>query len=467
MTYDAAIIGGGPGGYTAAIRAAQLGGKICLIEEAQIGGACLNRGCIPSKAYYEAALRIKAVKAGDEFGISASLKGFDLAKCVKRKDSIVDKLTGGISSLLKGWGVDIISGRGKLTAPDRIEASCADGSTVDISARKIIIASGSRPSMIPGVEADGKYVHTSDSIWTVDALPNRLAIIGGGIIGCELAGIFAEFGSKVVVLESLPGILATEDKEASRAVQKSFKSKGIDVRTGVEVRGAKLSGQAVSIELSQGEAVECDMVVVAVGRRANTQSLGLEEIGVKLSRGKIVAGDDMRTSVENIYAVGDVVGRFMLAHVASGEGLVAAANCLGGDEKMDYSAVPYAVFTNPEIASVGAREVKLKEEGVPFNVGRFAFAANGKALCTGETDGFVKVLSHAETNQVLGASIVGPHASDLIAELTAAVGKKAPIEDIGATIHVHPSVGEAVLEAAEDAVGKAIHKIGRKSPRRH
>lgn len=467
MIYDIAVIGGGPGGYTAAIRGAQLGGKVCLIEEAQMGGTCLNRGCIPSKAYFEAAKRIDFVKSCGDFGLNAQLDGFDLSRCVARKDSIVARLTDGIASLLKGQGIDVINARGRLAEAGLIEAIGPDKNRLDINAKKIIIATGSRPAMLPGLKEDGQRIVTSDSIWSVNKTPKSLAIIGGGVIGCELANIFAAFGSHVTILEGLPVILATEDREASRAVQKSFKERGIDIRTGISVQGVVPGDAAVKIEISEGDDVECDMVVVAVGRAANTRGLGLEEAGVELNdRGKIIAGDDMRTSVENIYAVGDAVGRFMLAHVASSEGLAAAANCLGGNKQMDYSAVPYAIFTSPEIASVGEREAGLKENGTPYNVGRFALSANGKALCMGEVEGFVKILSHSETGVVLGASIVGPHASDLIAEITTAVQNKSTTGDLAATIHVHPSVGEAVLEAAEDAMGMAIHKIGRKTTRR-
>lgn len=462
MTYDVAILGGGPGGYVAAIRGGQLGAKVCLIEETRLGGTCLNRGCIPSKAYYESARRIEAVRQGAEFGVRARLEGFDLAACVKRKNAVVGQLVGGVEKLLKGNGVEVIHGRGVLAAPDTVQVSTGKGKTT-VHARSLIVATGSRPAEIPNLHADGRRIVTSDQIWDLESLPERLVIVGGGVNGCEMAHIFASFGTRVTVLEALDRLLAPEDKDVSRAVRKSLEDRGVEVRTGARVQGAQAGESGAAVTLEGGEEVPCDCVAVSVGRAYNSEGLGFEEAGLELDpKGRVVVNDEMETPVPGVYAVGDVVGQFLLAHVATSEALVAMHNCLGKKYWMDYSVVPYAIFTSPEVAGVGSKELELKAQGVPYKVGRFPFAASGKALCMGEPEGFIKILSHADTGRILGATIAGSHASDVIAEVAVAMRMEASPGDIVTTIHVHPTISEVVLEAAEDTMGLSIHRMVRR-----
>lgn len=465
MTYDVAILGGGPGGYVAAIRGGQLGAKVCLIDEGQLGGTCLNRGCIPSKAFYESARRMESLKRAAEFGIRAELQGFDLKACVGRKNKVVGDLVSGIGKLLKGHGVDVVQGRGTLIAPDSVQVVAADGSKSVIKSRALIIATGSRPSELPNLPVDGKSIITTDQVWDLTELPARMVIVGGGVNGCELAGIFNAFGTKVTVLELLDRILPMEDREVSRAVQKSLEAKGVEVRTGVKVQAAEARGNGVAVTLEDGEELLCDRAVVAVGRTYNSKGIGLEKAGVELDKkGRVLVNDEMETAVPGIYAVGDVVGQFLLAHVATSEGIVAMHNALGKKYWMDYSVVPYAIFTSPEVAGVGAKEAELKQNKVDYKVGRFSFAASGKALCMGEPEGFIKVLSDADTGRLLGASIFGAHASDIVGEIAVAMRMEASPGDIVTTIHVHPTISEVILEASEDTMGLSIHR-GRKATR--
>ncbi|NOY46160.1 MAG: dihydrolipoyl dehydrogenase [Deltaproteobacteria bacterium] len=462
-SYDVAVLGGGPGGYVAAIRGGQLGAKVCVVEEASLGGTCLNRGCIPSKAFYESAARVLAVRNGAEFGVRASMEGFDMGACVARKNRVVGTLVGGVQKLLQGYGVDVIQGRGTLTAPDAIQVRSPDGSSRVVRARNVIVATGSRPAGLPGLTPDGNRILTTDAVWDLEALPRRLVIVGGGVIGCELAYIFAAFGSRVTVLEALDRILATEEKEASRTVRRSLEALGVEIRTDVRVAGAETRGEEVAVALEGGDPVLGDYAVVAVGRIPASSGIGLEDLGVEVDdRGRIVVNDEMETSVPGVYAVGDVVGQYQLAHVATSEALVAMHNSLGKKYWMDYSIVPYAVFTRPEVASVGAKEAELKEKGVPYKVGRFSFGASGKALCMGEPEGFIKILSHEDTGRILGATIVGAHASDIVGEVAVAMRMEASPGDIVTTIHVHPTISEVVLEASEDTMGLSIHRMARR-----
>lgn len=463
MTYDVAILGAGPGGYVAAIRGGQLGAKVCLVEEGELGGTCLNRGCIPSKSYYESAQRMLGARNGAEFGVRAALEAFDLAACKGRKDRVVDELVGGIGKLLTGNGVDVVRGRGVLTAPDAIQVATADGGSVAVSARSVIVATGSRPADIPGLPVDGEHILTSDQIWSLENLPESMVIVGGGVIGCEVAHAFSAFGTRVTVLELVDRLLFTEEKEASRAVQRALTDQGVTVRTGVRVTSAVAGSDGAVVTLEGGAEIAADCVVVAVGRTPNTAGVGLEEVGVALDeRGFVQVNDEMETSVPGVYAVGDAVGRFMLAHVATSEAMVAMHTCLGKPYWMDYGVVPYAVFTKPEVAGVGAKEAVLKEQGIPYKVGRFGFGASGKAVAMGEPEGFIKLLSHGETGRVLGATIVGAHAAEVIHEVTLAMRMEASPGDLVTTIHVHPTISEVVLEAGEDTMGLAIHKLGRR-----
>lgn len=460
--YDVVIIGSGPAGYVAAIKGAQLGAKVALIEKNKIGGTCLNRGCIPTKALYASAKVLASARTAGKFGIDLKDIGFDLAKAVARKNEVVNKLVSGVGQLLKGNNVEVFNGEAFLENSGQIRITRGDGVTAAILSKKIIITTGSEPANIPVFNIDGKNVLTSTEMLDLKVIPKNLLIIGGGVMGCEFASIFAEFGSKVTIVELLPAILAAEDKQVSRIILKSFKDKGVDIFTEVSVQKTEVVENGVKTTLTDGREFITEKVLVSIGRSFNSNGLGLENIGVKTEKSRIVVNNKMETNVEGIYAAGDVIGGMLLAHVASVEGITAVKNALGKNDSMDYSIVPAGIFTNPEIASVGLKEKEAKEKGIDVHIGRFPYAANGKALCMGEEEGFVQILSDPGTDKVLGCSIIGAHATDLIQEIAIAMRVGAKTKDIAETIHAHPTLPELVMEAAEDVHGTAIHKIGRK-----
>ncbi|MEE9542308.1 MAG: dihydrolipoyl dehydrogenase [Thermodesulfobacteriota bacterium] len=462
--FDLVIIGGGPGGYVAAIRGAQLGAKVALIEKRKLGGTCLNWGCIPTKALYHSAKALTMVKNSETFGVTTNEVGFDLAKAVARKDGIVEKLVGGVGQLLKGNGVELINGAGIIENPGQIIVKRHD-ETEEIKTKNIIVATGSEPALIPAFNIDRKNILTSTEMLDLKEVPESLLIIGGGVMGSEFATIFAKFGSRVTIVELLDTILSTEDKQVVRTVAKSFKALGIEVKTGVTVESVEagdFDGGHVKTLIAGGEEIITEKALVSIGRSFNSTGLGLEDIGVELDRGAIKVDERMETNVKGVYAIGDVVGGMLLAHVASAEGGIAVENAVGsGKASMDYSVIPAGIFTDPEIASVGLREKEAKERGIEVSVGRFPYAASGKALGMGTEEGFAQVVIDPGTQKVLGASIVGAHATDLIGELALAMKTGATTEDIAETIHAHPTLPEIVQEAVEDAVGKAVHKISR------
>ncbi len=460
--FDVVVIGGGPGGYVAAIRGAQLGAKVALVEKNKVGGTCLNRGCIPTKALYASAKILATARKAGKFGVEMKGIAFDLSKAVARKNEVVDKLVGGVRQLLKGNGIEVFEGEAFLENAGQVRITRADGLKGTIIAKKIILATGSEPAMIPAFNIDRKNIITSTEMLDIQTVPKTILIIGGGVMGCEFASIFAEFGSRVTIVELLPTILSTEDKQVSRVILKSFKEKGVDVLTEVSVQNVQDTGNGVKTTLVDGREYVTEKVMVSIGRSFNSQGLGLEGLGVKTEKGRIIVNDKMETNIPGIYAAGDVVGGMLLAHIASSEGIVAVNNALGKNIKMDYSIVPAGIFTDPEIASVGLREKDAKEKGMEIVVGRFPYVASGKALCMGEEEGFAQILSDPGTDKVLGCSIVGAHATDLIQEVAVAMKAGVKIKEIADTIHAHPTLPELVMEAAEDAHGMAIHKIGRK-----
>ncbi len=460
--FDVAVIGGGPGGYVAAIRGAQLGASVVLVERDKVGGTCLNRGCIPTKALYYSAKALKSARGCAEFGVDVGTVGFDMSRAVKRKAGIVEKLVGGVEQLLKGNKVEVVKGEGFLESPSRVRVTGPDGSTEVLGARSVIIATGSEPAMIPAFNIDLKDVITSTEALDLEVLPKSILIIGGGVMGCEFATIFSAFGSEVTVVELLETILSTEDKSVSRVIAKGFKGAGVNLLTGVMVDSVEPMGGSVKTVLKDGREFITEKVLVTIGRSFNSEGLGLDGLGVKTERSTVVVNDSMETSVKGVYAIGDVTGKMLLAHVASVQGITAVSNALGKKVLMDYSAVPAAIFTDPEIAGVGLRERDAKERGIDVNIGRFPYAASGKALGMGETEGFCQIIADKGNGTVLGATIVGAHATDLLGEVTMAVKSGAKVEDIINTIHAHPTLPEIIMEAAEDTHGMAIHKMGRR-----
>ncbi len=460
--FDIVIIGGGPGGYVGAIRAAQLGARVALIEKDSLGGTCLNRGCIPTKALYYSAKTLSAVKKAGEFGVNTGDVTFDILKAVQRKDDVVKKLVGGVAQLLKGNGVEVITGTGSIEAAGKIKVEKKDGSADVIGAKNIIIATGSEPAMIPSFNIDRENVITSTEALNLKKVPQSILIIGGGVMGCEFANIFSKFGSSVKVVELLPTILSTEDKQVVRIIAKAFKDAGIEVYTGASVEGVEVTGGGVKTRLKDGKEFLTEKVLVTIGRSFNSSGLGLDKAGVEIEKGRIKVNERMETNVKGIYAIGDVTGRMLLAHVASAGALVAVENALGKEKWIDYSAVPAGIFTDPEIAGIGLREKDAEEKGIKVNVGRFPYVASGKALAMGETEGFVQIITEADTDRVIGCTIAGAHATDLIGEVAIVVKGGGKLKHIIETIHAHPTLPEIVMEAAEDVHGMAIHKMGRK-----
>jgi dihydrolipoamide dehydrogenase len=458
--YDVVIVGSGPGGYVAALRAGQLGAKVAVIEESEIGGVCLNVGCIPTKALLRSAEVYETVRDAQEFGIQVdgSIR-VDWPAIQKRKTQVVRRLTTGVQGLLKRAGATIVAGRGRLVDAHTVQVTGQNGSQL-VQGSKVIVATGSRPVKLPMPGFDLPGVLDSTAALALDALPERLLIVGGGVIGAEFATMFTALGTQVVVVEMLDRLLPMMDQDISAEISKSMKKRHVDAYVNSRATGITQEGNAlhVSVTTPDGEQTfVVDKVLVSVGRRANVENLGLEEIGVQLARNGIVVNGRMETSVPGVYAVGDVTGKWWLAHVSSKEGVVAAENACGHLAKMDYKSVPSCVFTHPEVASVGLSEMQAQEQGHQVLVGRFPFIANGKALTFGERDGFVKIVSEAKYGTVLGLHVVGPHASDLILEGGLAISMEATLDEIEAAIHAHPTLGESIAEAALAARGIALH----------
>ena len=459
-TYNVGIIGGGPGGYVAAIKAAQLGGSVCLIEKGEWGGTCLNRGCIPTKTLFAVANLATQVQEAPDFGVHISGEAtIDYPQVLTHKNTVIQQLTGGIAQLLKANGVDTFNGTATLTDRNAISVSTSDGTTEQLHAKNIIIATGSEPAEPPVFEIDETQVLTTTGVLNLTELPESLLIIGGGVSGCEFASIFNALGCKVTVLELLPTILATEDVQVIRHIQLFMKRKGITIHTGAKLTHVKKSDTDVTAVLESGEEITAEKMLVSIGRRYNTENIGLEKVGVRTEGGKIVVDTRLQTNIPGIYAVGDVASRYLLAHVASAEGKIAAQNCLGNATEMDYQVIPWCVFTLPEIGHVGMTEKEATDEGYEVKIGRFPYAANGKALGLRETDGFVKTVSDADSGDILGVHIVGAQASTLIHEAAVAVRLGASAADIAHTVHAHPTLSEMVMESAEAAYDRAIHSL--------
>lgn len=462
---DVVVIGGGPGGYAAAFRAAQLGKDVTLIEKADLGGVCLNVGCIPSKALISAASayhRLLHLEA--ERGILADNVRVDVKKMQAWKQRVVKKLTGGIETLCKGNGVNVVRGTATFTAPDHVLVETANGSE-SYKFEHAIIATGSRPVELEALPFDGEVVLNSTQALALEEVPARLAVVGGGYIGLELGTVFAKLGSKVTVIEATPQLLPGTDPELVRVLARSLKKLGVDVHLQTLAQKVERTDQGARLHLAssrdgQETTLDVDRVLVTVGRRPNSEGLGLERIGVNVDeRGFIQVDEQRRTSVRNLFAIGDVAGEPMLAHKATHEGLTAAAVIAGEPAAFEPATIPAVIFTDPEIAYAGLTEQAAKDAGYDVITGRFPFQASGRALTTGDDQGFVKVVAERETHVILGVQIAGPQASDLISEATLAIEMAARLEDVALTIHPHPTLPEAFMEAAEAALGRTIHTL--------
>ncbi|HSK03206.1 MAG TPA: dihydrolipoyl dehydrogenase [Kofleriaceae bacterium] len=471
QNYDAVVIGAGPGGYPAAIRLGQLKIKTAIVEREYMGGVCLNVGCIPSKAVIHAAKTFDKMSHAGDMGIGITGKPtLDMKKLQAWKGGVVSKLTSGVRTLLKGNGVEVIDGTARLepggAGGHRVVVDTKSGPRTLI-AKSVVIATGSRPMEIPGFQVDQGRVIDSTGALALDAVPQRMVVIGGGYIGLELGMVYAKFGTKVTVVEATPNLLGTMDRDCVAVVARKLKKLGVEVMLDTKAKGWEDKGDraALAVELPGAKAgtIDADKILLSVGRRPNTEGLGLEALGVALDkRGFITADDHLRTNVPGIYAIGDVIGGMMLAHKATKEGEVVAEVIAGHKAAFDVRTIPAVVFTDPEIAATGLTEDEAKAKGHgKLKVGKFPFAALGRALSVNDTEGFAKVVADAGTGEVLGVHIVGNGASDLISEAALAIEMGAVVDDLRLTIHPHPTLSEAVMEAAAAALGEAVHIINR------
>jgi dihydrolipoamide dehydrogenase len=457
------IIGGGPAGYVGAIRAAQLGAKVTLVEKEEVGGTCLNVGCIPTKVLTSAAHTFTTLKNAERWGLKVHGMELDFLSLMRRKQMVVTRLVTGVKTLLKARGVNLIRGTASFLDENKIEVKLDNGAIEKLEADKFLIATGSVPLKlpIPGIESQG--VIDSTGALSLTSVPKSMLIVGGGAIGCEFAYIYSSFGTKITIVELLSQILPGEDEEISAGLRASLERAGIKIYTSSKVSqiaSGKEGKKFVTISTPQEEMnVEVEKVLLSVGRRANTKDMGLEKLGIKMDRGTILVDDHLRTNLPHIFAAGDCIGNWLLAHVASMEAEIAVENALGEDKKMDYTAVPSCIFTHPEIGSVGLNERQAKEKGFEVKTGKFPMVACSRAQAENETDGFVKVVVEKTSGKILGAQILGHRATDLIAELTLAIKMGAKTQDIIDTIHAHPTLSEPIREAVLKAEGRPIHMM--------
>lgn len=468
--YDLVILGGGTGGYVAAIRASQLGLKTAIVEKGKLGGTCLHKGCIPSKALLRSAEVYATTKRSEEFGVITSDVSVNFSKVQERKNKIVDQLHKGVQHLMKQGKIDVYEGLGRILGPSifspmpgTISVEMNNGSDNEMLIPKnVLIATGSRPRTLPGLEIDGEYVMSSDEALQLEALPSSIIIVGGGVIGIEWASMLSDFGVEVTVIEYADRIIPTEDRDISKEMQRLLKKKGLKLVTSAKVLPETLirdNGVSISAEV-KGEVKEfkAEKLLVSVGRQANTEGIGLENTEIQVEKGFIVTNEVLQTKESHIYAIGDVIGGLQLAHVASHEGIVAVEHIVGENPTpIDYNLVSRCIYSNPEVGSVGITEEQAKDKGHKVKVGKFSFRAIGKALVFGEADGFVKIIADEETDDILGVHMIGPHVTDMISEAGLAMVLDAVPWEIAHTIHPHPTLSEAIGEAALAVDGKAIH----------
>ncbi len=457
---DIAIIGAGPGGYVAALRAAQLGAQVTVVEKEYVGGVCLNVGCVPTKALLRGAEVLTLAREAGRFGVHIEGISYNWGELQQHKQRVVDTMVKGVRLLLERAGVQLIEGEARFLRPDTLRVRAADGERT-VEAEHIVIATGSRPLQVPIPGLDGPGILDSTAALALDKLPASICIIGGGAIGLEWASLFHAFDVPVTIVEMLPRLAPLADKSIGEGLAWTFEQQGIDVRVGTRVTKVEHTGAGcvVSMASSEGEdRVEAELILSAIGRAPNVENLGLEVLGIQPTRKGIMTDNRMRTAAPHVYAIGDVATEGpMLAHVASHQGIVAVEDALGHPAVMDYGAVPSCIFTLPEAASVGLTEDQAREAGHDVRVGVFGLANNGKAQAYGDTNGFIKVISEAEYGAVLGMHIVGPHASDLILEGALGLTLETTLDEVAATIHAHPTLGEAVAEAGLAALGRALH----------
>ena len=460
--YDLAIIGAGPGGYVAAIRAAQLGLKVALVEKERLGGVCLNWGCVPTKSLLRSAEVISLLGEGEEFGFKLSGFEADFGAAVDRSRKVSERLVKGVELLMRNNGIEVVAGTGFLKSPGAVEVTLAEGGTRTLQTRNTLVATGSRARTIPGIRPDGDRILTSREAIVLRERPTSAIVVGAGPIGMEFAHVWQAYGAEVTVVEMLPHLLPLEDAEVSAVVERAFKRRKVKQLTSTRVEGIETTANGVRVRVSSDkkgtQVLEAERVLIAIGVRPNSENLGLEQAGVGMERGNVVVDDHLRTSVPGVHAIGDVTGKLALAHVASAQGVVAAETIAGVDtHALDYEAMPRCTYCQPQVASFGLTEGQAAERGHRVKVGRFFFLANGKALALGERDGFVKIVADEKSGEILGAHMVGPDVTELLPELVLARTWELTPEKIARSVHAHPSLGEAIAEAAHGVFGKPIH----------
>ena len=456
--YDVAVLGGGPGGYVAALRAARRGAKACCIEARDLGGTCLNVGCIPTKAMLHASELFWNFGRASDYGLAVGERSVDGAAYMKRVAQVVADLRKGVEGLLKQAGVDVVRGRGRLAGADRLVVEADDG-TEEIKAGAVIVATGAQPIRPNFLPWDAGHLWTTDEATTCETLPESILIMGGGIIGCEFATLYAELGVQTTVVEMLDRLAPQVDEDAAKAIRRLLKKRKVKVLTGSKVVGMKAGPDGAEARLEGGETVKAARALIAVGRRPNIEDLGLEEVGVELEDGVIKVDERCRTNVPGVYAIGDCAERRQYAHLASRMGVVAADNTTGHDAADDRTVVPVGVYTHPEVAAVGLSEAEAREACDRLRVGRFSYRASGMARAYGETEGQVKILADEAMGEILGAVVIGSHATDVVQEIALAMRNELTVEELAATIHPHPTFAEGVLEAAEAWLGLPIHAV--------
>lgn len=458
--YDMAVIGGGPGGYVAAIRGAQLGLKVAVIEKGEIGGVCLNRGCIPTKALIKNAEVLSLFRRGSDFGIAYENLKADYSEAVKRSREVVEKQTSGVAFLLKKNKVELLSGRGAIKAPQQIAFETPSGEKL-IHAKNILIATGSRVKSLPGIQIDGEGIIGSDEALLLTSLPKNMLIVGGGAVGVEFAYLFSTYGVEVTLIEAEPRLLPREDDEIGDGLARAFSKQKIKVKTGCRIGEIKKEDGTWSVQLlfkQKEEKNNFEKILMATGRAPNSENLGLEKTGIQVERGFIPTDSFMETAVPGIFAIGDVAGKALLAHTAMAEGIIAVEKIAGKDPvPLDYLFIPNCVYCQPQVASMGYTERGAVEKGYQVKIGKFPYRANGKAAAVDETEGFVKLVADARTNELLGAHLISADATEHIAELVLARRLESTVEEIAHSLHPHPTFSEAIMEAAEDVLGKAVH----------
>jgi dihydrolipoamide dehydrogenase len=462
--YDLVIVGGGPGGYVGAIRAAQLGLRTALVEREKLGGTCLHVGCIPTKAMLHTAELVEHLKDATDLGLTIGDVGVNFAAVQRRKARVVETLHKGVQFLMRKNKIDVFIGEGRFLSAQKVGVALADGSETELQARAALIATGSAPRSVPGITIDNRRILDSTGALALDQIPKSIAILGAGPVGVEFASLFRAFGSEVTIVELLPTLVPLEDEEVGQALERSFARRGIKTITQATARSAQIQGERVKIAVARGnetQTVEAQYLLVAIGRGAVTQGLALEEAGVAVDKGTLKVDEHLQTTAANVYAIGDVITGakpFRLAHVASDEAVAVVERIAGAEgHPLNYDTVPRPTYSIPQVASVGLTEKQAREQGYQVKVGRFSFQPNSKAVIEGSREGFVKVVSEAKIGEILGVHMIGSSATELLAEGVAAKYLEATVAELGAAVHSHPTLSEALKEAALDAMGRVIH----------